>query len=428
MMIRRAAVTAIFMLAVSLSVAAKVIGTMVPAESITDARIDRLPLAEQAVWHAYLETSRTLMAADKAALAAERRRSAPANYVADRPLAGNGMPMGRPLEWYGSAEARRIADTIVSFQTPAGGWGKNQNRSGPPRLAGQSWVLTEKLPAYAVSDIQSEGSWRYVGTIDNDATVAELRFLARVQSRLPGVDGAPYRAAFEKGVRYLLAAQFPNGGWPQVFPLQGGYHDAVTFNDNALVQVAALMEEVGRGEGDFASVPAELASLCRQSVERATSLILRTQIVIDGKRTIWGQQHDALTLVPVGARNFEPAALATTESVAILTFLMRRPQASSDVRAAIRDGVEWLAAHSIRDAEWRRAEAPEGNRLLPRPGAGPIWARFYDVSTGLPIYGDRDRSIHDDVNLVSLERRNGYSWFTTSPATLIPAYSQSKVR
>jgi PelA/Pel-15E family pectate lyase len=40
-------------------------------------------------------------------------------------------------------------------------------------------------------------------------------------------------------VRYLLAAQFPNGGWPQVWPLEGGYHDAVTFNDNAVSEAAA---------------------------------------------------------------------------------------------------------------------------------------------------------------------------------------------
>jgi len=35
---------------------------------------------------------------------------------------------------------------------------------------------------------------------------------------------------------YLLAAQFPNGGWPQVWPLEGGYHDAITYNDNAVIE------------------------------------------------------------------------------------------------------------------------------------------------------------------------------------------------
>ncbi|WP_204266508.1 pectate lyase, partial [Enterobacter hormaechei] len=73
-------------------------------------------------------------------------------------------------------------------------------------------------------------AWSYVGTIDNNATTSELRFLARVQAMAPGAEGERYRAAFLKGVRYLLEAQFPNGGWPQIYPLQGGYHDALTYN------------------------------------------------------------------------------------------------------------------------------------------------------------------------------------------------------
>ena len=38
-------------------------------------------------------------------------------------------------------------------------------------------------------------------------------------------------------IDYLLASQFPNGCFPQVYPLQGSYHDAVTFNDDATVNV-----------------------------------------------------------------------------------------------------------------------------------------------------------------------------------------------
>jgi PelA/Pel-15E family pectate lyase len=68
------------------------------------------------------------------------------------------------------------------------------------------------------------------------------------------------------------------------------------------------------------------------------------------------------------------------------------------------------------DLEWnRKGTAPNGPQLVSRPGAGPIWARYYDIATGKPIFGDRDRSIHDDPNEISLERRAGYSWFNTAP-------------
>ena len=39
-----------------------------------------------------------------------------------------------------------------------------------------------------------------------------------------------------------------------------------------------------------------------------------------------------------------------------------------------------------------------------------------------PIFGDRDKSIHDDVNEIGLERRNGYSWFGAGPGGALKAY------
>jgi hypothetical protein len=152
---------------------AAVIGHMTPPPPVTEARIAALPAARQAPWRAYLAHSRALAAADKAALAAERAAGADGAAPADPPEGRNGgagMPLDRPADWYGSPEARHVADEIVSFQTPAGGWGKNVDRSGPLRKRGQNWVATGNS---------------YVGTIDNDATTTELRFLARVPARPP---------------------------------------------------------------------------------------------------------------------------------------------------------------------------------------------------------------------------------------------------
>lgn len=395
-------------------VPAKVVGTMVPADPITEARVARLPDLEQKKWRDYLTRSRALMAADKAGLVAERAgKAAPPG-----PPSGNGgMPLDRPADWYGSPEARRVADNIVSFQTPAGGWGKNQNRSGPPRLQSQSYVPVEKLSPGSESDIQGKVEWSYVGTIDNGATITEIRFLARVQTHLPGPEGDTYRGAVLKGLRYLLAAQFPNGGWPQVFPLQGGYHDALTYNDGAITGVAALMVDTAGRKGDFAFVPPALAIECDEAAMRAREVILATQVVAGGRGTIWAQQYDALTLIPAGARNFEPAALSTHESVGLLLFLMKQRPKTPKMTTAIDSGVAWLREHALKDVEWLRL--PEG-RLITKPGAEPIWPRFYDLRTFTPIFGDRDRTIHDNVAELSLERRNGYSWFTTSPAKLFP--------
>ncbi|GGB98517.1 pectate lyase [Novosphingobium endophyticum] len=414
------------LLLISQPVPAKVVGQMVPADPITEARIRDLAAPERQKWLDYFARSRALMAADKAALAAEREgKPAPAG-PANGPSGGDGMPLDRPADWYGSAEARQVADNIVSFQTPTGGWGKNQDRTAARRVPGQSYVPVENRPANATGDIRSmDAGWHFVGTIDNGATITELRFLARVQARLPGPDGNAYRAAFLKGVRYLLTAQFPNGGWPQVFPLQGGYHDALTYNDRAVSRTAMLMLDIAGRKGDFAFVPPLLAAEVDKAAVRARDVILATQVVVNGERTIWGQQYDALTLTPAGARNFEPAALSTDESVDLLLFLMKQPHQTPEVASAIDSGVAWLRKHALMEVEWpNRPDGPQGRRLIAKSGAGPIWSRFYDVRTFAPVFGDRDRTIHDDVNDLSIERRNGYSWFGTSPLKLFHEYDR----
>ena len=411
---------------ISQPVPAKVVGQMVPADPITEARIRDLAAPERQKWLDYFARSRALMAADKAALAAEREdKPAPAG-TENGPSGGDGMPLNHPAAWYGGAEARHAADNIVSFQTPAGGWGKNQDRSGPLRRTGQSYVPVGKLPSGKPGDIRSmDAGWHFVGTIDNGATTTELRFLARVQARLPGAEGNAYRAAFLKGVRYLLAAQFPNGGWPQVFPLEGGYHDALTYNDGAVSRAAMLMIDIAGRRNDFAFVPPSLAAECDKAAARARDVVLATQVVANGKRTIWAQQYDALTLTPTGARNFEPAALSTDESVDLLLFLMKQPHQSPEVTAAIDAGVAWLREHALKDVEWpRRPDGPQGRRLVAKPGAEPLWPRYYDLRTFTPIFGDRDRTIHDDVNELSLERRNGYSWFGASPLKVFREYER----
>jgi PelA/Pel-15E family pectate lyase len=75
----------------------------------------------------------------------------------------------------------------------------------------------------------------------------------------------------------------------------------------------------------------------------------------------------------------------------------------------------------LRPEVWRTAD---GRGLTPAPGAGPIWARFYQIDTDIPIFGDGDKSIHDNVGDLSRERRNGYSWFGAAPQRALDRYEK----
>ncbi|MDC7682592.1 pectate lyase [Asticcacaulis sp. BYS171W] len=403
---------------------AAVIGTNEPAPSVTPERLSILPVKDRAVWADYIKRSDAQMKLDRETLAGELQ---PGETPPPPPVAGSGkMPLNKDAAWYGSAEARAIADTIVSFQTPAGGWAKNQDRTKPPRLRGQRYANNAETMELGTGsfDAPHDRFWTFVGTLDNGATTTEMRFLARVQQQLPGKDGDAYRASILKGVNYLLTAQYPNGGWPQVYPIEGGFHDGITFNDNAVAEAAMLLEDVAEGKVEYAFVPKDLRQKAGAASARAIRPILDAQIVVDGVKTVWPQQVDALTLAPISARNYEMRSLASAESTDILLFLMRQPNPTPEMKASVHAGVAWLKAHAIRDKAFTEVSKDEGRKLIDKPGAGPIWSRNYDIRTGKPIFGDWDKSIQDDVNNISKGRRNGYSWYGSGPQKALDAYEK----
>jgi PelA/Pel-15E family pectate lyase len=399
--------------------AAATIGTMEPAAPLTRDRLANWPAAERKAWDGYLALSDRLRAADLAALKAERV-GLPANPAApaDGPSGGGGLSLKHPAAWFAGPEAQRIADNIVSFQTPAGGWGKNQDRSGPPRQRGQSWVIGDHGSADAEAS--------YVGTIDNNATIDEIRFLAAYQQAHPGPEGEPYRSALGRGLAYLIQMQMPNGGYPQVFPLQGGYHDAVTLNDDALAQVGELLRDAASGKGSFAKVSAQQRGAARACYDRLIALVLRAQIVAADKPAGWAQQYDTLALTPAGARNYEPISLSTGESAGVLVLLMDDPAPSTAMRRAIESGVAWLRATAIADTVWKKSEGGGVRRLISSPGAELLWPRYIDIVSGRAVFGDRDRTIHDIVTDLTPERQNSYSWYVTTPGKALKAYERWK--
>jgi PelA/Pel-15E family pectate lyase len=401
-----------------------IIGTNTAAPEVSAARLGEVPAAQRAAWADYIARSQKQRQFDRDSLAAELK---PGEAAPPPPVAASGkMPLKKDPAWYGAPEARAIADTIVSFQTPSGGWSKNQDRSGPARLRGQRYANDAETMTLDTGnfDAPRDRFWTFVGTLDNGATTTEMRFLGHVQAQLPGKEGDAYRASISRAIAYLLTAQYPNGGWPQNYPLEGGFHDGITFNDNAVAEAAMILEDIAEGRPEFSFVLAALRRQAGAASARAIGPILDAQVVVDGKKTIWPQQVDAMTLAPISARNYEMPSLAGAESSEVLLFLMRQPNPTPEIRAAVDAGVAWLKAHAIYGKAFTKVSVEEGRKLIDKPGAGPIWSRNYDIRTGKPIFGDRDQSIHDDVNEISQGRRNGYSWYNAAPQKALDAYAR----
>ncbi|MGD0652292.1 MAG: pectate lyase [Verrucomicrobiia bacterium] len=404
---------------------AAIIGTNPPAQSLTAERIAALPAAQQPAWKKYLERSGRQLRADRNFLQKEMRgHGMKESVVPPSGSAARSVPLNRPAAWCGGAEGRHIADIVVSFQTPAGGWSKNLDMTRHPRAPGESFAANNSSRYLGQVDFDTphDTNWNYVGTFDNDATTTQLRYLAKVIATIGTFRGAAYRAAFLRGLDYIFAAQYPNGGWPQVWPLQGGYHDAITYNDNAMINVLSLLRDVSEGTNEFAFVSAYTRALAAASLKRGIDCILTSQIIVNGRRTVWCQQHDPLTLQPVSARNYEMPSQAAGESARIMMFLMQLPKPGPQIVTALQAAAAWFEKTKISDVAFRR-DGDDGRRLVPAPGNGPLWSRYYEIGTDRPIFGDRDKSIHDNVNEISLERRNGYSWYGDSGTRALQQYA-----
>lgn len=328
-----------------------------------------------------------------------------------------------PDSWYTSDEGKKVVANIISWQYPDGGWHKSYDTMSPrpAKVAPQ-----DNGPLAGAAD--GNGVWDRVSTIDNDATYSELRMLAKAYT-LARDEAA--LASFNKGMAYLLKAQYPEGGWPQRYPLQENYGRYITYNDGAMTGVMRLLRDASSGGAPFAFVSPDDRAKFKASYEKGIYCTLECQIKVNGKPTVWCQQHDPVTHAPAPARAYELPVPCSSESAGVVLFLMEIPNPDEKVRASVEDAVDWFEKHKITGMEYKRLTGPEYENghdryLVPNPSAPPIWARFYDAEKDVPLFVDRESKKHYDVKEVPYERRTGYAWYSTEPDKVLEKYPKWK--
>jgi len=357
------------------------------------ARISALPKAERAAWSEYIARSAVDHAGDTAAFNAELH-NAP---LVKAPYSAPDFRFGeRSSAWLESDSGRTLATSVLTWQTKSGGWSKRTDMWKPRERGMTFYSETE--------------SWHYTPTFDNGATTGQLRFLAGMVN----ATGMPaYADAFGRGLDLIVRAQQPNGCWPQTYPLEGGYHDAATFNDDVAVLILRLLDDVAAGTWAFAS-PAQ-KSRAKVTAARGLECLLHAQVKVNGALTVWGQQHDPLSLAIVPARKYELAGLAGRESASIMMYLMSLPAPSAAVVRAVNGAATWFQSHSIRGLRYEHYE------LTKDQSAPPLWPRLTEISTNRPIFANRDAVKLYDWNKLT-DRRSGYGWFGTEPSQALERY------
>lgn len=304
-----------------------------------------------------------------------------------------------------------VAENMLAYQRSIGGW---------PKAVGKAVVNYNKVLSETERKAIKADAMRNDATIDNKATSKEIRYLiAAYQSKAD----PRYLAAVQKGIDYLLEAQYDNGGWPQYYPDHSAYRGEITYNDNAMVNVLNIMQDIAEGKEGFEKLNPAYKAKARVSVKRGLDCILKTQIKVNGILTVWCAQYDAHSLEPAKARAFELISLSGMESVGITLFLMRINNPSEEIKQAVKSAVAWFERSSIKDRDFVLIDAPgqpgEKDRVLIEKPGSVLWARFYDIDTNEPFFSGRNSVKVRTLAEIELERRLGYAWYGTWPGNLL---------
>lgn len=314
----------------------------------------------------------------------------------------------RNYKRYPAEQYEKIADNLVAYQNEDGGWPKNID-----------WMA--ELPADSVVNSLSE---RYrQSTLDNRNTYSQIEYLAQVYTL---TKKPVYRKAVLDGLEYLLKTQKKNGGW------RGWDVDAITFNDGVTTGVLRLFLHINEGDLNFTWLDDTMCKRIYQAFNRGIDMILRTQYVQNGVKTVWGQQHDNQTLLPTGARTFELASLTAGESCDVVRLLMEIPHPSDEVIEAVKSAMTWFDKVAIRGIRVEKVSIPADqivnheypyDRVVVKDKKAPrIWARFYEMTDNTPFMCNRDGIKVYKLSDVKLERRVGYAWYTYAPEELFETY------
>jgi PelA/Pel-15E family pectate lyase len=333
--------------------------------------------------------------------------------IADKSNIINPQPM-QPR--YKPSDISEVADNILLYQRYNGGWPKNYDVFA---------ILSE-----AQKDSLKITKNQQHTTFDNGTTYTHIACLADVYTAT-NID--KYKEAALKGLDYILAAQYKNGGWPQYYPLENNYSRHITYNDGAMCGILKLLRDIHDGQPKYSFIVSNRRQKLEAAYRKGLDCILQTQIKEGDQRSVWCQQHDEVSLEPAWARAFEPPSICNQESSEITLFLMGINNPGKDIINAVQNAVSWFNKSKIYNTRVKTVSAEPvqtafrlsiSDRVVVTDStAQPIWTRFYELKTHRPLFCNRDSKVVYSLAEVERERRDGYAWYTYAPQRVLDSYT-----
>lgn len=311
---------------------------------------------------------------------------------------------GREYPRYAPGQIVEIADNLVLRQRANGGWPTNQD---PARI-----IPPEERRELRLTHNATDTSF------DNRNTYPQIEYLAAAYVQ---AGQERHRDACLRGIDFVLDSQYPNGGWAHSPPRTDSYYGHITFADDVMPGVLRLLRKIAAGKPPFSFVDETRRARAAEAVARGDGLILRLQVVSEGRRAVWAGQYDRETLEPAKARSFELPALVSRESVQVVRYLMSIEDPSPEIIRAVEDAAAWFERTKIRGLRLERRKAAvvrydhhtakDDLVAVPDPDAPVLWARFYELADSQPFLANRDGRKVYTLAEVERERRTGYDWY-----------------
>ncbi|MFC1607178.1 pectate lyase, partial [Candidatus Latescibacterota bacterium] len=255
---------------------------------------------------------------------------------------------------------KKAANALIWGQHPSGGWHYFID-----------FDMTGVRQWY--KDVASKFKWgmqeyrHFYGncSFDDDATQAPTRFLLKLY--MATLDPA-YRAPLIKALDFFLESQYPNGGWPQRYPLryehvQDGHPDYTshyTFNDNVMISNIRVLYSAWEQLGNEAYLDAAIKGMDFYIISQGSE-----------DQAGWSDQH-GMDLKPAWGRTHEPKAYMTAMTLKNIRELQSFYLMTGDRRylAPIPKAIAWFENSALEVDD-------DGRHKV---------AAYYEVGTNKPFY------------------------------------------
>ena len=273
--------------------------------------------------------------------------------------------------------ACKVARCIMHGQKPSGGW--NYMFDYESEETTKKWYATIGRQAWRLEEFQ-----HYYGnaTFDDEATMHCAEFLLRIYLEKKS---AEFYVALQKAIGFFLQSQYDNGGWPQRYPLmydhpfrgKADYSSFVTINDDVMPRNIEFLIQCYRSLGmKELKEPIMKAMYCLRDLQQPLPL------------AGWADQYSVKDLKPAHARSYEPRAVNTGTTVAMIRQMIHFYHLTGDKSflKGIPNAIRFLESVQLPSdmvAQLGRRPLGEGDIFMPR---------FLDPDSGKPMYVHRKGS------------------------------------